>query len=78
VLLSATQKQAVDSMATRILQGNLDDLTINYALDKATADPWNMLASLSYDPSKTWQYRVELGFIGRVQVLLMANYRFNW
>ena len=75
---TAAQKQAIDSMATRILQGNLDSLTINYALNKATADPWNMLAGLSYDPSKTWQYRIELGFIGRVQVLLMANYRFNW
>lgn len=76
--LNAQQRQAFDVIATRILEGNLDSVTVNYALDKATADPWNMLAGLSYDPSKTWQYRIELGFIGRVQVLLMANYRFNW
>ena len=78
VQASPERKQAIDSMATRILQGNLDGLTINYALDKATADPWNMLAGISYDTSKRWQWRAEFGFIGRVQVLLMSNYRFNW
>jgi hypothetical protein len=76
--LPAAQKQLIDTIATRIGQGDLGDVTINYALDKATADPWNMLAGISYDTSKRWQWRAEFGFIGRVQVLLMSNYRFNW
>jgi hypothetical protein len=76
--LNTTQKQDFDAIATGILDGDLSDVTVNYALDKATADPWNMLAGISYDTSKRWQWRAEFGFIGRVQVLLMANYRFNW
>jgi hypothetical protein len=76
--LDASRKQVVDSIATRILDGRLDDVTVNYSLEKATADPWNMLAGLSFDTSKRWQFRTEFGFIGRRQLLLQANYRFNW
>lgn len=76
--LNPAQKQLVDGVAQKILAGDLTDVTVNYALDKATADPWNMLAGVSWEPSKTWQHRAEFGFIGRVQVLLMSNYRFKW
>ena len=76
--LGASQKQLVDTIATRIQQGRFDDVIVNYSLEKATIDPWNMIAGLSYDASKSWQYRVEFGFIGRRQLMLQANYRFNW
>ena len=61
--LPATQKQDIDRMANSIISGDLGDVTINYSLDKATADPWNMLAGISYDTSKRWTWRAEFGFI---------------
>jgi hypothetical protein len=76
--LPPAQQRVVDEIASRIQQANPGDVTVNYQLDKATADPWNMLAGISYDTSKRWQWRAEFGFIGRVSVLLMSNYRFNW
>ena len=53
-------------------------MTINYHLDKAVTDPWNMLVGASYEFNKRWQARVEPGFIGRKQLLAQVNYRFNW
>jgi hypothetical protein len=75
--LPAAQRQVFDSVAAGVLRGDLEDVTINYGLNKAVADPWNMLLGISWEKNKRWQARVETGFIGRVQVLLMANYRFQ-
>ncbi len=76
--LSPAQKRVVDQIVNRILQIDPSDVTVNYSLQKEVADPWNMLAGVSYDFSKRWQGRIETGFIGRVQVLGQINYRFNW
>ena len=76
--LTPAQKRVVDEIVQRIQGIDPTDVTINYSLDKATADPWNMLAGISYDLSKRWSYRIETGFIGRKQVLAQLNYRLDW
>jgi len=76
--LTPAQKQIVDQIAERLAGRDPTDVTVNYALKKSVADPWNMLAGVSYDWSKRWQGRVETGFIGRFQVLGQINYRFGW
>jgi len=76
--MSAAEKQAFDGLAEPLLGGNLENVTVNYSLQKAVADPWNMILGASWDLSKRWQFRLESGFIGRVQILAMSNYRFNW
>jgi len=76
--LTPAQKGIIDAIAERLAGREPSDLTVNYALKKSVADPWNMLAGVSYDWSKRWQGRVETGFIGRFQVLGQINYRFNW
>ena len=76
--LPPAQKKVVDQIVDRILGIDPSNVTINYSLDKATKDPWNMLLGASYDWSKSWQGRIESGFIGRKQVLVQINYRLNW
>jgi len=76
--LDPAQKAVVDAIAKRLQGIDPSNVTINYSLDKATKDPWNMLTGVSYDWNKSWQGRVETGFIGRKQVLLQINYRLNW
>jgi len=50
---------------------------IHYKLDKEIADPWNMLLGMEADLSQRFQLRAEVGFIGRTQVILGVNYRFE-
>lgn len=76
--LTPAQKQVVDAIAERLAGRDPSDVVVNYTLKKKVADPWNMLAGVSYDFSRRWQARVETGFIGRVQVLGQLNYRFDW
>ena len=76
--LTPAQKAVVDGIAQRLQNADLSDVTVNYHLDKAVTDPWNMLVGASYEWNKRWQARVEPGFIGRKQVLVQVNYRFNW
>jgi len=76
--LTPAQKRVIDAIAQRLQGIDPSDVVVNYHLDKATADPWNMLVGLSYEFNKRWQARVEPGFIGRKQVLVQVNYRFNW
>jgi hypothetical protein len=76
--LTAAQQRVIDAIAKRLQGIDPSDVTINYSLDKATKDPWNMLLGASYDWNKSWQGRIESGFIGRKQVLVQINYRLNW
>jgi hypothetical protein len=76
--LTPQQKVVIDAIAQRLQNADLSDVTINYHLDKAVTDPWNMLVGASYEFNKRWQARVEPGFIGRKQLLAQVNYRFNW
>lgn len=76
--LPPAQQRVIDEIAERLQGIETSDVTINYTLDKATSDPWNMLAGVSYEWNKRWQARVEAGFIGRMSVLTQLNYRMNW
>jgi len=76
--LTPPQKQVIDAIAQRLQNADLSDVKINYHLDKAVTDPWNMLVGVSYEWNKRWQARIEPGFIGRKQLLVQVNYRFNW
>lgn len=51
--------------------------TIHYKLDKEIADPWNMLLGMEADLDQRVQFRTEVGFIGRTQIILGVNYRFE-
>jgi hypothetical protein len=37
-----------------------------------------VLVGANYDLSKRWTFRVEVGFLGRFQLLINPLYRFNW
>ena len=76
--LPPAQQRVVDEIVQRIQGIDPTDVVVNYSLDKATADPWNMLVGTSYDFSKRWAARAEAGFIGRKSLLMMLNYRFEW
>jgi len=76
--LTPPQKQVIDAIAQRLQNADLSDVKVNYHLDKAVTDPWNMLVGVSYEWNKRWQARIEPGFIGRKQLLAQVNYRFNW
>ena len=52
-------------------------LTINYGIDKALSDPWNMLAGAQLFVGKNWEFRTEAGFIGRWSILAGLAYRLN-
>ena len=73
--LTPVQKAAVDQIVQRIQASK--STTINYGLDKALADPWNMLAGAQYSIGKNWELRTEGGFIGRWSILAGVNYRLN-
>jgi hypothetical protein len=73
--LTPAQKAAVDRMVQRIQASK--NTTINYGLDKALADPWNMIAGTQYSIGKNWEFRAEGGFIGRWSILAGLNYRLN-
>jgi hypothetical protein len=73
--LTPAQKAAVDQLVQRITASK--STTINYGLDKALADPWNMLAGTQYSIGKNWEFRAEGGFIGRWSILAGLNYRLN-
>jgi len=72
--LGPAQKALVDEFVQR-LQGGLDTTTVNYSLNKKTADPWNMVVGGTLDVGPHWGIRWEFGFFGRKSVMLMGNYR---
>jgi hypothetical protein len=75
--LTPLQKRLADSLVAGIENANLGATRINYNLNKAPADPWNMLVGGTFEFSRHWHIRGEAGFFGRVQALLVLNYRFG-
>jgi hypothetical protein len=73
--LGPVGKAAADSIVAEILDGDLANTTINYGLTKSAADPWNMLVGGSFEFSRHWHLRGEIGFLGRFQALFVINYR---
>jgi hypothetical protein len=75
--LNPVQKALVDQIANALLTSNAADLQINYRINKAPSDPWNMLTGASIDLNKRWTLRAEAGFIGRSSLLINAVYRID-
>jgi hypothetical protein len=75
--LTPAQRLVVDRLADALLAGDYSDVVVNYQLQKAPADKWNMLAGANLDLGKRWTIRTEVGFIGRYSVLLNAVYRID-
>jgi len=73
--LSPGQQAVVGAVAGRLQER--EDPVIHYRLDKALADPWNMLLGFEVDLHQRVQMRMEYGFLGRSQLLLGINYRFG-
>jgi len=74
--LGPAGRRLADSLVAGIQNANLGSTVINYSLGKEPAHPWNMILGGSYEPSRHWAFRGEVGFIGRFSVLALANYRF--
>jgi hypothetical protein len=75
--LPPAQKALVDNFVQR-LQGGLDTTVVSYSLNKKVADPWNLLVGGTFDYGRHWGLRAEFGFVGRVQALVLANYRLTF
>lgn len=75
--LNPAQKVLVDQVVNALLNSNAANLRINYGLNKAPSDPWNMLAGASFDLNRRWSFRAEAGFIGRNSILVNAVYRID-
>ena len=75
--LGPAGKVIADSLVAGIMNADLGSTVVNYSLDKKPADPWNMIVGGSFELTRSWHFRAEAGFIGRVQGLLVLNYRFG-
>ena len=75
--LGPAGKLLADSLVAGIMNANLGATVVNYSLDKKPADPWNMIVGGSFELTRSWHFRAEAGFLGRVQALLVLNYRFG-
>lgn len=73
--LGPAQMGLVEDLVER-LEGR-GPTTIHYKLDKAVAHPWNMLLGMEADFSDRVQLRTEVGFFGRMQLVLGVCYRFG-
>ena len=73
--LGPVGQRAADSLVAAIMAADLGSTRINYHLDKAPADPWNMILGGSFELTRSWHFRAEVGFLGRVQGLFVLNYR---
>jgi hypothetical protein len=75
--LGPVQQALVGQIVDKLLTGDAGDLTINYRLNKAPSDPWNMLVGGNIDLNKRWTVRAEAGFINRKSILVSAVYRLD-
>jgi hypothetical protein len=73
--LGPVAQRAADSLVAAIMEADVGSTRINYHLDKAPADPWNMILGGSFELSRAMHFRGEVGFIGRFQALFVINYR---
>jgi hypothetical protein len=80
--LQPGQKQVVNAIARKMrdkIDGNdLGEATISYSLKKRPKSDWSMCVGGQFQLDHHWQFRAEVGFIGRKSVLASANYRLRW
>jgi hypothetical protein len=65
----------VDQIAEAVLAVDPSTVKINYSINKKPADPYNFLMGSRFEFNKSWEARVEAGFIGREQLLASVAYR---
>ena len=75
--LNPIQRGIADELMDKILNSDLGQTKVNYRLDKAPAQPWNMLLGSNLEWNKHWHIRAEASFIGRFSFLIGLNYRFK-
>jgi hypothetical protein len=73
--LGPVKQAAVEGIYNKLQERG--DTIVHYKLDKELSDPWNMLIGAEADFSERVQLRMEVGFIGRTQLILGASYRFG-
>ncbi len=76
--LSRRQKLLVDQIADALLAVDPGTFKINYSINKKPTKPRNFLVGSRLEFNKTWEARVEAGFIGRQQLLASLVYRWPW
>lgn len=76
--LGRPQQALVDELVTQVRAGDPDQIRINYGLNKRPTKPRNFIIGSRYEISKSWEARVEAGFVGREQVMVGLVYRFPW
>lgn len=76
--LNPPQQALVDELVDRLLSGGAGDTQINYAIDKAPTDPWNLLVGGNLDFNKRWTARAEFGMIGRFSAMASLVYRLGF
>lgn len=64
--------------AAEIAVGNIENATVQYAMDKRPKDMWNFIIGSQYQFNKNWMYRAEVGFLSsRIQFLTGLQFRFG-
>jgi len=76
--LSRKQQVLVDQIAGALQSADPSALRIGYSINKKPTKPRNLLVGGRFELNKTWEARVEAGFIGRQQLLLSVVYRWPW
>jgi hypothetical protein len=76
--LGRPQQAVVDELVDQVRTRDPADIRINYSLNKKPTNPRNIIVGSRYEFSKSWETRLELGFIGRVQGMLGVVWRFPW
>lgn len=70
------EKRVVDDLVAALGSTDPADVRINYSLDKRPARPRNLLFGSRFVYSDSWEGRLEVGLIGRVQLMVGVAYRF--
>lgn len=76
--LGPLQKGLVDRLVDRLLTGGGGDTQVNYSIDKAPTNPWNMVLGANLDFNKRWTARTEFGMIGRFSAMASIVYRLGF
>lgn len=76
--LGQSQQALVDQLVDQVRSRDPADIRINYTLNKKPTKPRNFIFGSRYEISKSWEARLEAGFIGREQVMIGMVYRFPW
>ena len=74
--LKPLQKPVCQDLANKVLAAGAN-ASINYQLDKALMDPWNIVVGGNYAIDRHVHFRAEVGFLHRIELLMGVEYRFD-